>query len=69
VFQNAIPGHLSTFRLPSATAHESEQWVYMLRNMEASPKKTSILESYVKGFESAFIMMTGIATSAWWPAS
>ncbi|KAF2035075.1 MFS general substrate transporter [Setomelanomma holmii] len=64
IFQNAMSGHLSTFGLQKSIAHDSERWVYILRTMEASPKKTAILESYVKSFESVFVVMAGIAASA-----
>lgn len=55
---------LSALGLPTQIAHESEQYIFVLRAMEDSPQKTAILEAYVKGFESVFIMMTAIAASA-----
>jgi MFS family permease len=64
VFQNAMSGHLSRLNLPSEIARDSERWVYILRTIEDGPRKTAILESYMKGFDSVFILMTGIAASA-----
>jgi MFS family permease len=64
VFQNTMSDHLSSLGLPIEIAHDSERWVYILRSMGDSPKKTAILESYMKGFESVFILMTGLAASA-----
>lgn len=64
VFQNAMSKKLQDYGLPGSIAHDSERWVFVLREMTDSPKKTAILESYMKGFDSVFIMMTGIAASA-----
>ncbi|KAH7070919.1 major facilitator superfamily domain-containing protein [Paraphoma chrysanthemicola] len=64
VFQNAMSDRLSTFGLPTAIAHDSERWIFVLRTMDASPKKAAILQSYTHGFQMVFVMMTGIAASA-----
>jgi hypothetical protein len=55
---------LSSFGMPTSIAHDSEQYIFALRTMVDSPKKTAILESYTKGFHSVFIMMTAISASA-----
>lgn len=59
-----MSGHLAEFGLPAEIAHDSEQWVYILRTMADGPQKTAILEAYMKGFHTVFIMMTGVAGSA-----
>jgi hypothetical protein len=59
-----MSGHLAEFGLPTDIAHDSERWVYILRNMASSPQKTAILESYMTGFHHVFIMMTVVAGSA-----
>jgi MFS family permease len=64
VFQNAMSGRLAEHGLPASIAHDSERWVFILRTMAESEKKTAILESYMKGFESVFYLMTAIAASA-----
>jgi len=64
VFQNAMSDHLQSLSLPADIAHDSERWVYILRTMADGPEKTVILESYMKGFDSVFILMTGVAASA-----
>lgn len=64
VFQNAMSTKLSHFGLPTTIAHDSERWVIILRTMADSANKTAILESYMKGFEAVFILVTGIAASA-----
>jgi hypothetical protein len=56
--------HLSQSGLPTDIAHDSERWVFILREMADSPRKTAILESYMKGFHYVFVMMTGVAASA-----
>lgn len=55
---------LSEHGLPADISQDSERYVFVLRNMRESIQKTMILESYVKGFESVFIMMTVIAGTA-----
>lgn len=64
VFQNTMSDHLSRLALPLNIAHDSERWVYILRSMDDSAEKTAILESYMVGFDSVFILMTGVAASA-----
>lgn len=64
VFQNAMSSKLSEHGLPSAIAHDSERYIFILRKMVDSAKKTAILECYVKGFESVFVMVTALAASA-----
>jgi hypothetical protein len=59
-----MSGHLTKFGLPAEIAHDSERWVYVLRTMAEGPKKTAILDAYMDGFHSVFIMMTGVAASA-----
>jgi hypothetical protein len=56
--------HLSETGLPVEIAHDSERWVFILREMAESPRKTAILEAYMKGFHYVFAAMTGIAASA-----
>lgn len=55
---------LSESGLPTDIAHDSEQYVFILRTMTDVTEKTAIVESYVKGFQSVFIMMTVISASA-----
>lgn len=64
VFQNAMSNKLSNLRQATAIARDSESYIFILRTMADSPKKTAILESYMEGFDSVFIMMTAIAGSA-----
>jgi hypothetical protein len=59
-----MSGHLAEFGLSTDIAHDSERWVYILRNMASGPHKTAILESYMTGFHYVFIMMTAVAGSA-----
>jgi hypothetical protein len=59
-----MSGKLSDQGLPTAIAHDSERYVFVLRTMADSPHKTAILQSYMKGFESVFIMTTTIGASA-----
>jgi hypothetical protein len=63
-FSNAMSGKLSEFGLPESIAHDSEQYIFVLRTMADSQKKTAILESYMIGFTSVFIMITTISASA-----
>jgi hypothetical protein len=56
--------HLSELGLPTDIAHDSERWVFVLREMTDSTRKTAILESYMQGFHYVFAVMTGIAGSA-----
>jgi hypothetical protein len=55
---------LSEAGLPIEIAHDSERWVFILREMAESPKRTAILEAYMRGFYYVFAAMTGIAASA-----
>ncbi|KAH7382481.1 major facilitator superfamily domain-containing protein [Phaeosphaeria sp. MPI-PUGE-AT-0046c] len=64
IFQNAMSSHLSDLGLPTEIAHDSERWVYILRELADGAKKTAILESYVEGFRYVYIGMTAAAGSA-----
>ena len=64
IFQNAMSGKLSRQGLPTAIAHNSEQYIFVLRTMVDSSEKTAIREAYMKGFQGVFIMMTAVAASA-----
>ena len=64
MFQNAMSWRLAESGLPADIAHDSERWVYILREMADGAKKTAILEAYMDGFHTVFIMMTGVAGSA-----
>ena len=55
---------LSRFGLPTKIAHNSEQFIFILRTMEDMTKKEAILECYVKGFHAVFIMTTAVAVTA-----
>jgi hypothetical protein len=59
-----MSGHLADFGLSTDIAHDSERWVYILRNMAKGPQKTAILDSYMTGFHYVFMMMTAVAGSA-----
>lgn len=59
-----MSNQLSKHGLPTDITHDSERWIYVLRSMADSAKKTAILDAYMKGFEYVFVMMTGIAASA-----
>ena len=50
--------------LPTQIAHDSEQYIFVLRTMTDSPQKSAILSSYMKGFDSVFIMTTAVSASA-----
>lgn len=55
---------LTSYGLPTSIAHDSERFVFVLRTMADGPRKTMILEAYMKGFNSVFTMTTAIAGSA-----
>jgi hypothetical protein len=55
---------LSELGLPTSIAHDSEQYIFVLRTMADSPQKSAILSSYMKGFDSVFIMTTAVSASA-----
>lgn len=55
---------LSELGLPAQIAHDSEQYVFVLRAMTAGAQKTAIQESYMHGFHSVFIFVTAISGSA-----
>jgi hypothetical protein len=61
---NSMSDKLSGYGLPASIAHDSEQYIFVLRTMADSPQKTAILESYMEGFHSVFIMMIAISSSA-----
>jgi hypothetical protein len=51
---------LSALGLPTQIAHDSEQYVFVLRTMAEGAQKTAILESYMHGFHAVFIFVTAI---------
>ena len=55
---------LCDYGLTTTIAHDSERYVFVLQTMAGSPQKTAILESYLKGFQSVFILTTAISASA-----
>lgn len=55
---------LAELGLPTKIAHDSEQYVFVLRAMTDEVKKAAILESYMHGFHSVFIFVTVISGSA-----
>ena len=55
---------LTEFGLPTQIAHDSEQYVFVLRKMAEGAEKTAILESYMHGFHAVFIFVTAISGSA-----
>lgn len=55
---------LSELGLPRQIAHDSEQYVFVLRAMADGAQKTAIQECYMHGFHSVFIFVTAIAGSA-----
>ncbi|KAF3052918.1 hypothetical protein E8E11_011635 [Didymella keratinophila] len=64
VFQNAMSSKLSALGLPTQIAHDSEQYVFVLRTMAEGAQKTAVLESYMHGFHAVFIFVTAISGSA-----
>ncbi|KAJ4407042.1 hypothetical protein N0V91_004208 [Didymella pomorum] len=64
VFQNAMSSKLSALGLPTQIAHDSEQYVFVLRTMAEGAQKTAVLESYRHGFHAVFIFVTAISGSA-----
>ncbi|KAF2437973.1 MFS general substrate transporter [Karstenula rhodostoma CBS 690.94] len=64
-FTNAMSSKLSSYGLPGEIAHDSERYIYVLRTMAADdPRKTAILESYMHGFRTVFILITSLSASA-----
>lgn len=63
VFQNSMSSKLSELGLPTTIAHESEHYVFVLRTMADSAQKTAILVSYVKGFQSVFLLTTAVSAA------
>jgi hypothetical protein len=55
---------LSSLGLPTQIAHDSEQYVFVLRTMAEDAQKTAVLESYMHGFHAVFIFVTAISGSA-----
>jgi hypothetical protein len=56
---------LSSFGLPTAIAHDSERYVFVLRTMDPTdPERLAIIESYVHGFRGVWILMTAMCGSA-----
>ncbi|KAH8644881.1 hypothetical protein IG631_02345 [Alternaria alternata] len=64
IFSNSMSDKLSELGLPTSIAHDSEQYIFVLRTMADSPQKSVILSSYMKGFDSVFIMTTAVSASA-----
>jgi MFS family permease len=64
IFSNSMSDKLSELGLPTSIAHDSEQYIFVLRTMTDSPQKSAILSSYMKGFDSVFIMTTAVSASA-----
>jgi EmrB/QacA subfamily drug resistance transporter len=64
VFQNAMSSKLTALGLSTKIAHDSEQYVFVLRAMAEGPQKSAILESYMSGFHAVFIFVTAISASA-----
>lgn len=64
-FTNAMSSKLASYGLPTEIAHDSERYIYVLRTMAAEdPRKTAILESYMHGFRTVFIVITCLSASA-----
>lgn len=55
---------LTALGLPTQIAHDSEQYVFVLRTMAEGAHKTAVLESYTHGFHAVFIFATAISGSA-----
>lgn len=55
---------LAALGLPTQIAHDSEQYVFILRNMAEGAQKTAVLESYMHGFHAVFVFVTVISGSA-----
>ncbi|KAG9191816.1 hypothetical protein G6011_10550 [Alternaria panax] len=64
IFTNSMSDKLSELGLHTSIAHNSEQYIFVLRTMADSPHKSAILSSYMKGFDSVFIMTTAVSASA-----
>jgi len=64
VFSNSMSDKLSELGLPTSIAHDSEQYIFVLRKMADSPQKSAILSSYMRGFDSVFVMVTGLSATA-----
>jgi hypothetical protein len=64
VFSNSMSDKLSELGLPTSIAHDSEQYIFVLRTMAESPQKSDILSSYMRGFDSVFVMVTAVSASA-----
>jgi MFS family permease len=64
IFTNSMSDKLSELGLPTSIAHDSEQYIFVLRTMADSPQKIAILSSYMRGFDSVFIMTTAVSASA-----
>ncbi|KZM24873.1 transmembrane transport [Ascochyta rabiei] len=64
VFQNTMSSKLSELGLPARIAHDSEQYIFVLRAMADGAQKNAIRESYMHGFHSVFIFVTAVSGSA-----
>ncbi|KAJ4989893.1 major facilitator superfamily transporter [Stagonosporopsis vannaccii] len=64
VFQNAMSSKLRAYGLPTQIAHDSEQFVFIIRAMAEGSEKAAILESYMHGFNAVFVFVTATSASA-----
>ncbi|KAF2651463.1 MFS general substrate transporter [Lophiostoma macrostomum CBS 122681] len=64
VFQNAMSSKLKALALPTDIAHDSERYIYVLREMAMNdPKRLAILEAYKYGFRSVWVMATVVSAT------
>ena len=60
-----MSSRLSDLGLPTTIAHDSEQFVFVLRTMpEESMEKSAILDAYMRGFRAVFIATAAFSASA-----
>lgn len=59
-----MSGKLASFGIETDIAHDSERWLFILREMADGPEKSGIRESYMAGFHAVFIMTMSVAASA-----
>ncbi|KAF2729587.1 MFS general substrate transporter [Polyplosphaeria fusca] len=65
IFQNAMSSKLTSLGLPSEIAHDSEQYIFVLRTMSPTdPTRIAALQAYLHGFDTVWIFMTAVAGSA-----
>ncbi|KAK7188494.1 major facilitator superfamily transporter [Paraphaeosphaeria sporulosa] len=64
-FTNSMSSKLSSYGLPTEIAHDSERYIYVLRTMATDDaRRTALLESYMHGFRTVFILITALSASA-----